>query len=769
MAHSKKSVKKVVKKTAKRAAKKTTKKTVKKSVKKSAPKNSKRVKSGYDHNEHVAATSRAKREKTSDIGELPPVKNPKRREKGEKDFAYWRAHYCKPRHEFDDSLNHAKLCDRLQTAIESKDAWFGIMAPRGEGKSSTIVEAFAWSIVTERKKFPIGFSSSSATTSNFVRSFSSLFLDLPAIAEDYPEIIVPLKAKTDTNMQRRVVYHNKTVRCSWASLEKGQYWFRFPDIPGSGSCFAHMMTQSIGSKIRGPFYAAPDGNIIRPDLVVFDDIQDPEIAANPDRIDGVWNKMVADAAGMSGNSPMPLINSGTPFHTECLMARTMRDRRFNGVAYRSIYSYPKRMDLWEDYHKLWKKTYDEKAAEVGDEKKEEANAYAFLVASMFYSQHQSEMDEGMVMSWPAKYSVKGSGISAIENIMREYFIGLEPEVFEQEKNCVLRTPANEDVEVITEDIFLSKVDHSLAEFVCPNEASLITFAIDVHKNILYFEGCTWSDGFDGHVITFGTFPKQTASSWTQRNAGKTLAKRFPKIGWKGALLAGLNELVETIMSRKYYREDGSEIYVEAIIIDNNSGDFKPTVDKFIEESPYREKLLAYKGEWYGSGSQPKQTTEKGGLEWKWNKKVRGRNDVVAFRDFWKSYNLDLWLTPRGETGCKTIFKGGLQQFRKFFNEITAQKPRWITLKSGQSLRRWPTTKDMKGIDDHFGDVDFMTALAASIRKIRQAAEKTGRRTSGTKPISFADSQEDQGHSPYDYDRPYGNYDQPYGDGSAYGY
>lgn len=102
---------------------------------------------------------------------------------------------------------------------------------------------------------------------------------------------------------------------------------------------------------------------------------------------------------------------------------------------------------------------------------------------------------------------------------------LGPEAFKQEKNCDLKVKASEDVEVITEDVFLSKIDHSLSELVCPNDASSITFALDPHKNIIYFEGCAWSDGFDGHVITYGTFPKQTAANWTQRrtNACQTVS------------------------------------------------------------------------------------------------------------------------------------------------------------------------------------------------------------------------------------------------------
>lgn len=142
-----------------------------------------------DRSSYMGQRSRDQHEQLGDLGELPAIVDPERRAKAEADFACWREVYCKPRHKFEDSKNHAILCDRLQEAVESKDGWFGIMAPRGEAKTTTIVEAIGWAIVTGRKRFPVCFSSTAATNRILVKSFSGLFRTMPILAEDYPEVV----------------------------------------------------------------------------------------------------------------------------------------------------------------------------------------------------------------------------------------------------------------------------------------------------------------------------------------------------------------------------------------------------------------------------------------------------------------------------------------------------------------------------------------------------------------------------------------------------
>lgn len=679
--------------------------------------------------------SRAKQNDIREIGSIPDVANPQRRERAEKDFALWRATYCTGRHDKADSINHPRMCDRLQDVVESLDGWFAMEAPRGEGKTNTITEALAWAIATGRKRFPICFASSGSLMDPLAEMFGTVFTDLDPVKEDYPEICYPLDFVGDAQ-QRRPMFHGKPIKLVWNMLNHGKKVFRFPRIPGSPSNSSALIVSPIFTKSRGFALVDDTGKPLRPDLVFFDDIQDEEIANNPDRIKQCWDRMVISAAGLSGGYPLSLLNSGTPFHDDCLMSRTMNDRRFNGVVFKSIYQFPSKMELWEKYLKIWEESYDENVLKFGIFEKNKANAEAFRTASMFYQNHREDMDAGIEMSWPAMYKGKGSGVSAIENIMREYLIGLGPEAFLQEKNCEAKSRVSDDIEKISEETFMEKIDHSLKEFVSPKEADLITFAIDVHLNILVCEGVAWSQGFDGHVITYGVFPGQNTSHFTQKNAKQTLQKKYPKAGVNGALLKGLNELTEEIMSRKYYREDGTEIYVDKIIVDNNNGDFMSTVEQFASESEHRGKIVLYRGFWYAQGTQHRKQTDTGGPEWRWDANS-GKTVVNAFRDFWKTHNLYRWLTPRGEAGTKTIYAGGLQRHRKFFDELTAQNYTNIFLQSGAQFKRWP--QKFEG-EDHFGDTDFMNGLAASVCKITLDAEK-GKQRRGRKKINLNALQE----------------------------
>ena len=677
--------------------------------------------------------SRMKQSDIREIGELPEVADPQRRERAEKDFALWRATYCSERHDKADSLNHAKMCDRLQSVIESVGGWFAVEAPRGEGKTNTITEALAWAVATGRKKFPFCFTSSGSLMGPLAEMFGTVFTNLGVVKEDYPEICFPIEFVGDSP-QRRPMYKGEPINLVWNMLSHGKKVFRFPRIPESPSNSSALIVSPVLTKSRGYTFVDANGKPLRPDLAFFDDIQDEDIANSPERIAKIWDRMTVSAPGLSGGYPLSLLNSGTPFHSDCLMSQAMRDRRFNGVVFKSLYQFPDRMDLWEEYLKVWETAYDENAAKFGNFEKHKANIEALNAASRFYQSHREEMDAGADIAWPAMYEGKGSGCSAIENIMREYLIDLGRDEFLQEKNCEVKPKGSDNVDKISEEVFLEKIDHSLPEFVAPKEAELITFAIDVHLNILVYEGVAWSPGFDGHVLDYGVFPEQNSTHFTQKDAKKTMQKRY-NAGVNGSLLKGLNELVEMILSRTYYREDGTEIYVKKILIDNNNGEFMKTVEQFANESKHREKIVLYRGYWYSSGAMPMKPIDRDGPEWKWSD--TGKMAIAAFRDFWKTHNLNRWLTPRGESGSKTIYAGGLQKHRKFYSELSAENYSNIFLPSGAKFKRWP--KDFGG-ENHFGDTDFMNGLAASVCKINLDAEKVkGRR--GRKKVNLNELQE----------------------------
>lgn len=669
------------------------------------------------HNEYVAEAKRRRNAHGAEIGEIPPVGNPERRADAERSLAKWAAVYCAHRHRNPDSKNHATMYAALDRAIASPETWLALQAPRGEAKSFKSSEALLYAVMTGKKKFVCCFTSSMSTTETLAQYLEGQFLcESGPFWEDYPEVFAALDTQ-GAYAQRKVTYQGKDVNMAWGALLNGKKVYKFPRIKGCASSGAIIVLQSITSKIRGMGIVDETGVPIRPDLILIDDVQDYEVSQNPNRVEKYLEKTDKDILGLSGDDPLSMIVLGTPFHKDCYMSKIMRDKRFDGITLKSIYSFPTHMDLWEEYRKKWESIYDETLLRLGPLEKRKSAEEAYKASSAFYTANRVEMDEGCEISWPARYEKKYSGASAVENIMREYLLILREEAFNQEKQCLV-VSKEADIETLDEERFLSKCSKTLPEWVSPDWASKLTAAIDVHGNVLYWTLAAWGPGFDGHTLSYGTWPKQPRSSWKQARVPHSLRSMYKGSGDSGALRSGLEDLVKFLLTQTYRREDGSEIYVEKIIIDNNNGLFKKTVTNFIKESEFREKLVGYIADWYSSGHQPRKKTEEGGMEWKYTPDSH-RREIIAFRDYWKAFALSRWLTPVGDSGCMTVYKGGPTHHRRFYSELTAKKYHPVVLSSGKSILRWDDKSDG---DDHYGDCDTMNFIAANIVGIGQAAE-----------------------------------------------
>ena len=693
------------------------------------------------HNAYVAEAKRRRNAQGAEIGEIPPVVDPKRRADAEKSLSEWAAVYCAHRHRNPDSKNHATMYTALDRAIASPETWLALQAPRGEAKSFKSSEALLYAVMTGRKKFVCCFTSSMSTTETLAQYLEGQFLlESGPFYEDYPEVFAALDTQGNY-AQRKVTYKGQDVDMAWGALLNGKKVYKFPKIEGCPYSGAIIVLQSITSKIRGMGIVDSNGVPMRPDLILIDDVQDYEVSQNPNRVAKYLEKTDKDILGLSGDSPLSMIVLGTPFHKDCYMSRIMRDKRFDGITLQSVYSFPKHMELWEEYRKLWEATYDETLLQLGPLEKRKSAEEAYKAASAFYAAHRPEMDEGAEISWPARYEKKYSGISPIENIMREYLLIMREEAFNQEKQCLVTEKAA-DVETLDEDRFLAKCSKTLPEWVSPDWASKLTAAIDVHGNVLYWTLAAWGPGFDGHVVSYGNWPKQPRSAWKQARVPHSLRQMYKGRGDSGALRQGLEDLVNFLLNQRYQREDGSEIFLEKIIIDNNNGLFRKTVTNFIKESAHREKLVGYVADWYASGHQPRKRSEEGGIEWKYTPDSH-RREVVAFRDYWKAFALSRWLTPVGDSGCMTIYKGGPSHHRRFYSELTAKKFRPVVLSSGKSILRWD---DKAEGDDHYGDCDTMNFIAANIVGVGTKAETDVKRP--RRKVKLSDLQKRKMNSAY---------------------
>lgn len=327
------------------------------------------------HNAYVAEAKRRRHAQGAEIGEIPAVVDPKRRASAEKSLSEWAAVYCAHRHRNPDSKNHATMYTALDRAIASPETWLALQAPRGEAKSFKSSEALLYAVMTGRKKFVCCFTSSMSTTETLAQYLEGQFLlESGPFYEDYPEVFAALDTQ-GSYAQRKVTYKGQDVDMAWGALLNGKKVYKFPKIECCPYSGAIIVLQSITSKIRGMGIVDSNGVPMRPDLILIDDVQDYEVSQNPNRVAKYIDKTDKDILGLSGDSPLSMIVLGTPFHNDCYMSRIMRDKRFDGITLQSVYSFPKHMELWEDYRKLWETTYDETLLQLGPlEKRKSAEA-----------------------------------------------------------------------------------------------------------------------------------------------------------------------------------------------------------------------------------------------------------------------------------------------------------------------------------------------------------------------------------------------------------
>ena len=108
---------------------------------------------GYEAlKERAAARNRALSEAGRDIGELPAVADPGRRERAQGDFRFFCAAYFPLTFHLPWSPDHLKVIARIEQAV-IHGGLFALAMPRGSGKSSLAECACLWAVLYGHRDF----------------------------------------------------------------------------------------------------------------------------------------------------------------------------------------------------------------------------------------------------------------------------------------------------------------------------------------------------------------------------------------------------------------------------------------------------------------------------------------------------------------------------------------------------------------------------------------------------------------------------------------
>ena len=203
-----------------------------------------------------------------DIGSIPAVANPERREKCRRDLQLFCETYFPEIFYLPWSPLQLEAINRLQTAT-LHGGKFAVAMPRGTGKSVLCERAAIWATVYGYRRFVVVVGSTDRTSRDSFKSIKTTFETNADLMDDFPEICYPVQMLE--GIVNRV--HGQTCLGERTHITWGSNKIIFPTIAGSIASGSIILGTSMSAHFRGLKHQEASGDVTRPDFVLIDDPQ----------------------------------------------------------------------------------------------------------------------------------------------------------------------------------------------------------------------------------------------------------------------------------------------------------------------------------------------------------------------------------------------------------------------------------------------------------------------------------------------------------------
>lgn len=660
------------------------------------------------HRERAGERQREIAAAGKEIGPIPPVADPDRRESCRMSLRAFCETYLGPhRFWFAWSADQLKVIDKLERAI-LRGGLFALAMPRGSGKT-TLTEAGAlWSLLYGHRRFVVLIG---ATDKHAVEMMESVKFAVEGIDElnaDFPEVVKPIRALEGIN-QRAVgqTVNGVRTRITWTDNEAV-----FPTVEGAVASGARLYTASITGRIRGIKATLSGGRSLRPDFAVADDPQTDDTAISPATCAKYERRLKGAIKGLAGpGKTITLVVPCTVIAPGDLSDRILdRDRnpQFQGERMKAVYRFPDAAELWEKYAELRLDSLRD------DGRGEEATA--------FYRENRAAMDAGAEIAWPDSFD-PDEEVSALQALMNkkidtpaEFWAEYQNEPMDASKTASAKELAPAEV---------CKRLSGLPRFEVPRESTTITAFIDAgggRGRGLWYAVAAWDQGFGGTALDYGCWPRQARPNFAADDMRPGLAELYQQLSEDARLYRGLTDLAAEVLGRTYRREkDGGEMRVERCLVD--CGYKTSVVYQWCRQSPFAAMLFPSKGiartqTARGVSEWKPRAGERAGYHWRLTISESERGRSVQFDpDMWKSRLYEMLTAPLGGKGCLTLFGEARQDRRDerahemLCEHLAAEtaEPREIR---GTYFDKW--TERPHRPDNHWLDCFTGCAVAASV-------------------------------------------------------
>jgi hypothetical protein len=652
-----------------------------------------------DRSRRNAQAINAKTAAAQEIGPLATVREPARRQRCKTDLLDFALTYFAETFYISLAPYQVAMFERFQSVILSGGREAHAVR-RGGLKSTCARVAAIWAAVYGHRRFIVLVGATDDKGTEHRDNFFALMASSQMLADDFPEI-GPLVLKWKQPKRqfrldgRLLTLHPKDSRG----------FIVFPDIPGTDCDQIRVAPYSLmATDVSGVAYTNDRGVTVRPDLVVFDDVQTPQSAQSPLQTDEREELITKTFMGLAGlGKEMASIMVCTVRQHQDLTERFMDRKRhpdWHGKIWKSVLRMPDRSDLWDRYAAL---------LGTGDTPKDGKRA-----AQAFYSANRDEMDAGGKVAW--EHDKLPDELSALQSLLTVR--SLDPEFFRREIQQEGGAPADSSGMKLDSQQIITRISR-VPRGVVPSQANYLTAFIDSSDQVLWWMVCGWQKDFSGIIIDYGTWPDQGRPAFYKSDLAAKISQQLPNASWEEAFTHAHNEL-EAHLLKQF---PGLDI----ILKDWADGQQKPRIESQIMASANRNRIRPSKGFAPKPGRKPvhlwgdQHKDRQNGQYWV-EKRSETPTHVQYDTNIWKSHAARRLQTTIGAPSAVLLPGTEDRANRLLVEHLTSENPKQISY-DGAAGVVWEA---IPGRDNDWWDCYVGCCVGASIVGVGMAGERPAR-------------------------------------------
>lgn len=656
-----------------------------------------------DRSARNAEAINAKTAAAQEIGPLPAVLDPVRRAKASVNNILFAETYFPATFYIAWAPYQRAMMDRFQNVVLSGGREAHAVR-RGGLKSTCARVSTLWAVVNGHRRFPVLVGATDDKADEHRENFFALMASSTTLLEDFPELLPLILKWRQPKRQFRL-----GGRLLMVHPKDGRGRIVFPDIHDAPSCEAHIAPYSVNATdVSGLSFVDRFGVSVRPDLLVFDDVQTPQSAKSPGMTAGREESITKTFCGLAGlGQKIAAIMVCTVREHDDLSERFLSREQhpdWDGERYPSIIRFPERMDLWEAY-----------AVKLSQG---ESPAEGKKAAQEFYVKNREAMDAGGRVAW--EEDKLPDEVSALQSLMTVR--ALDPSFFRCEIQQEGEAPVNTSGIKLDAQSLLTRTS-GIVRGLVPEDATYTVGFIDSSDQILWAMVCSFQSDFTGAIVAYRTWPDQGRPVFYKSDLVSKISEMLPGVSWEEQFVHAHNEFERELF------EDFPEI--DLLLKDWSDGGQMPLIRSQIAASKQRSRIRPSKGFAPKPGKKPihlwgDQIRDRSGTGWL-ERRTENPIHVQFDANIIKSMAARRLLTTAGAPSSVLLPGLNEQENRLLVEHFTSERPVEVA-HDGSTGISWLS---IPGRDNDWWDCFCGCVTAASVLGCRLNGDITAKKETRT--------------------------------------